>query len=318
MFHAIEMSQAASGLADLQLAPPTALRALCRAAILKMEQFGASELPKMLSSLSSLGWHDEQLLRLSTARLGPLLTDMSPRGLSEMAISFAGSRLWIPSTLNELATETQLKAAHFSATEAAVMLAALGRLHWDHEGAVHALLARIAACARRELRRKRRPSPTGRALSAPVGSSPHETSSPMVQLTAAQPTFISMFSLSDAALAIRALSLLPSAATCPELQGLYATVPELLQRERERGAVTVTEGVVDPKHLQDLAILSNGLVHLPSATVPHHLMEHIEQVLSMEPVPTGTDEHARTDPVARSKRRMRAKLTNALRVLQAR
>jgi hypothetical protein len=53
--HAIEMGHAASGLADLGLAPPSALSALSRAAVPKMEQFGAEELPRLLSSLSSLG-----------------------------------------------------------------------------------------------------------------------------------------------------------------------------------------------------------------------------------------------------------------------
>ena len=334
-FHAIEMSQAASGLADLQLAPPTALRALSRAAIPKIEQFGASELPKLLSSLSSLGWHDEQLLRLSTARLGALLTDMSPKGLSEMALSLAASRLWIPSTLDELARETELKAADFSATEAAVMLAALGRLHWDHEGAVHALIARIVACAQQELRRTPKPSPSGRVLGARGNSALLETSQ-LVQLTSGATTRLSALSLSDAALATRALSLLPSSATAPKLHGLHGMVPELLQREQERGAVTGADGVVDQRHLQDLALLSNGLVHLPDATVPHALVEHLERVLSIESAAAGAahvastsvghaasmsqgaNGHAGIDPEARSRRRMRAKLANALQVLQPR
>ena len=48
LFHAIEMSLAASGLADLQLAPSSALGALSRAAVPKLDQFGAAELPRLL------------------------------------------------------------------------------------------------------------------------------------------------------------------------------------------------------------------------------------------------------------------------------
>ena len=46
-FHAIEMMLTVNGLADLQVAPPSVLTALSRAAIPKMEQFGAEELPKL-------------------------------------------------------------------------------------------------------------------------------------------------------------------------------------------------------------------------------------------------------------------------------
>lgn len=46
-FHGIELMLTANGLADLELSPPTALVALSQAAILKMEQFGAQELPRL-------------------------------------------------------------------------------------------------------------------------------------------------------------------------------------------------------------------------------------------------------------------------------
>ena len=80
-FHAIEMMLSAHGLADLQLAPPSALMALSRAAVPKIEQFGAQELPRLLSSFASLGFHDEPLVRLAASQLPQLLTDMDPKGI---------------------------------------------------------------------------------------------------------------------------------------------------------------------------------------------------------------------------------------------
>lgn len=46
-FHAIEMMLTAHGLADLHVAPPTALTALSNAALPKIDQFGAEELPRL-------------------------------------------------------------------------------------------------------------------------------------------------------------------------------------------------------------------------------------------------------------------------------
>ena len=149
LFHAIEMSLTASGLADLELAPPTALGALSRAAIPKMDQFGAAELPRLLAALSSLGWHDELLLRLATERLPLLLTDMEPKGLAATAAVLAAADVWIPSTMHLLAEEATRKAEAFSARHAAVTLASLGRMRWDHPAAVDALVGRILLAAER-------------------------------------------------------------------------------------------------------------------------------------------------------------------------
>ena len=149
LLHAIEMSLTASGLADLELAPPTALGAISRAAIPKLDQFGAEELPKLLAALSALGWHDELLLRLSCERLPLLLTDMEPKAISATAAVLASSDLWIPPALESLAAEAELKAEAFSCRHAAVALAALGRLRWHHNGAIHALARRVVVTAER-------------------------------------------------------------------------------------------------------------------------------------------------------------------------
>ena len=148
--HAVEMSLAASGLADMRLAPPSALHALSRAALAKMGDFGAGELPLLLSALASLGHHDELLLRMSAHRLPLLLTDMPPKALATTAAVLATARLWIPSALEVLGAEAALKADAFTARQAAVLLAALGRMRWAHAGALRAMVEAVVDGARRE------------------------------------------------------------------------------------------------------------------------------------------------------------------------
>lgn len=149
LFHAIEMSLTASGLADLEIAPPTALGRLSRAAIPKLDQFGAAELPRLLAALASLGWRDELLLRLSAERLPLLLADMEPKGLSATAAVLASADMWIPSALHILSTEASRKAPTFSARHASVTLAALGRMRWEHSAALDRLVRQIVHFAER-------------------------------------------------------------------------------------------------------------------------------------------------------------------------
>ena len=172
--HAVEMSLAASGLADMRLAPPSALHALSRAALAKMGDFGASELPLLLSALGSLGHHDELLLRMSAHRLPLLLTDMPPKALATTAAVLATARLWIPSALEVLGAEAALKADAFTARQAAVLLAALGRMRWAHAGALRAMVeAVVDGGAARPPRPTPPPSPAPRrSRSAPSPTLP--------------------------------------------------------------------------------------------------------------------------------------------------
>lgn len=109
-FHAIEMALTASGLADLDVRPTSALEAISRSAIRKIGDFGADELPMLLSALSALGWHDAQLVPLGASRLPNLLSDMTPKGLSETAAVMAASGSWIPSALDSLGEQAAIKA----------------------------------------------------------------------------------------------------------------------------------------------------------------------------------------------------------------
>ena len=113
--------------------------------------FAVSHCPLSLSSLGALGHHDEQLLRLSAEHLPTLLKDMAPKGLSEMAAAFSRARLWIPSALDALSGEAAVKAELFEPTHAAVLLAALGQMRWDHAAAVSALVARLQMCIEEEM-----------------------------------------------------------------------------------------------------------------------------------------------------------------------
>ena len=123
-FHGIELTLTASGLADLDVAPPTALEALSQAAIPKLEQFGGEELPKLLAALASLGWHDKQLVRMAMDRLPLLLTEMRPKALAEMAASLVSSGEWIPSALNDIA-EVRCSAVHRAISSCPTPCAAL-------------------------------------------------------------------------------------------------------------------------------------------------------------------------------------------------
>lgn len=148
--HALEMSLTCNGLADLHLAPPTALSALSNAAVAKIGDFGASELPMLLSALASLGWHDELLLRMSATHLPLLLTDMDPKGLATSAAVFAAGSIYIPAALQDLSAEAALKSELFSARHCAVTLTALGRMQWEDPAAIEALTARLAAHAKQQ------------------------------------------------------------------------------------------------------------------------------------------------------------------------
>ena len=66
---AVEMVLLASGLAALRLKPRDLLQPLARAAVEKLETFGAVELSTLLGSLTTLRHHDLSLLRASAARL---------------------------------------------------------------------------------------------------------------------------------------------------------------------------------------------------------------------------------------------------------
>ena len=102
----------ASGLAALRLKPRDLLQPLGRAAVEKLETFGAVELSTLLGSLTTLRHHDLSLLRASAARLPEVVSDMNPRALCEMAAAFAAAdkRVWIPSALDVLAEESVAKA----------------------------------------------------------------------------------------------------------------------------------------------------------------------------------------------------------------
>ena len=102
----------ASGLAALRLKPRDLLQPLGRAAVEKLETFGAVELSTLLGSLTTLRYHDLSLLRASAARLPEVVSDMNPRALCEMAAAFAAAdkRVWIPSALDVLAEESVAKA----------------------------------------------------------------------------------------------------------------------------------------------------------------------------------------------------------------
>lgn len=282
-FHAIEMMLTAHGLADLQVAPPSALVALSRAAIPKIEQFGAEELPRLLSSLASLGFHDEQLVRLAAERLPLLLTDMTPKALSETLASLATAKMWIPAALQSLADEAVLKVDSFGAAHVAVTLAALGRLRWDHPAAVSALTARLNAVARLEL---------GEGGGGGASYSGRGALVPCSDSTAPMPPAACM--LTELAIAMRALSRLPSALDAVALPELIDTAARLLARvEREvslgareaefaggeglTGDDAVAAWMRDPSHCRDVAMLCNGLVQL-KLRPPPSLVAHLHRV----------------------------------------
>ena len=135
-----------SGLAALRLQLPDLLQPLGRAALDKLETFGAVELSSLLGGLTTLSHNDLSLLRASAARLPEVVSDMNPRALCEMAAAYAAAdrRVWIPSALDVLADESVAKARLFSQRQAAGCLAAFGVMRWDHAGLVAALGARLA------------------------------------------------------------------------------------------------------------------------------------------------------------------------------
>jgi len=144
--HAVEMVLLTSGLAALRLKLPDLLQSLGRAALDKLETFGAVELSTLLGSLTTLSHKDLSLLRASASRLPEVVGGMNPRALCEMSAAFAAAdrRVWIPSALDVLADESVAKARLFSQPQAAACLAAFGVMRWDHAGLVAALGDRLA------------------------------------------------------------------------------------------------------------------------------------------------------------------------------
>ena len=149
VMHAIEMTMTLNGLARLQIAPPTALAALAKAAVPKINFFGAKELPQLLSALAALGHHDEDLVRMAISRLPLLLADMDGKAISSFSAALASSTVWVPLAVQQLADETSLKAHMFTARQATMTLGALSRMRWDHTPAVNALVHRIVECTRK-------------------------------------------------------------------------------------------------------------------------------------------------------------------------
>jgi hypothetical protein len=319
-FHAIEMMLTAHGLADLQLAPPTALTALSRAAVPNIDQFGAQELPRLLSSFASLGFHDEPLVRLAASQLPTLLTDMEPKGISEMFGALATARIWIPSALQALADEAVLKAESFGAVHVAVTLAALGRMQWDHPAAVTTLSARLLTCAQSELRDApaTAPDPVGAAggTLAVGGDAVGSGARPLLGCA-----------LAEVAISMHALSRLPSArgaAAPPELVAISARLVEHLKREvgagRRQAEFEGSEGLYgsaaidawmrDPQHCRDVAMLCNGAVQL-GVQLPPELVQHLQQLMrAVQP-----EEAARMSSHAQPDRRATRRMRNELREL---
>jgi hypothetical protein len=317
-FHALEMTLCATGLAQLGVAPPNVLDALSRAAIPKLDEFGAEELPSLLSALSSLGWHDEQLLRLAASRLPALLTHMAPKKLSEMAAVFAESQLWIPSALQVLADEAALKAPSFGATHAVVMLAALGRMRWDHPGAAHALVGRVAELAAREV---------SEAEEAAAG---HTGLSGKARRYKARRSAACTFA--DVALCMRAVSRAPSASSSPSLPALLHTAAPLLEAARKprrgrRGGGAVSSTPVEAAR-RDLASLTNAMLQLglpPPAGLEAHVRHALDELQKVGGTARGTaggtagtssdssDDSEAARAARRADRRAEARLANALR-----
>jgi hypothetical protein len=283
--HAIEMALAANGLADLQVAQPEALHALSRAAIAKLEQFGAAELPRLLSALSSLGWHDEQLLRLSAARLPLLLTDMEPKALSSMAAAFAAADLWIPVVLQALADEAARKAHAFSARHAAITLASLGRLRWEHQSARDALFGRIAAAASNNEATLSDIAVAVRALSrvTSIGDPDPSEHAPVVQV----PTLL------------RAAGMLLDLDTVAH--GNEAGHLDEFDEDSD---------ALEEARLRDLAAICNGALLL-RVSPPEQLVRHANEALEQWPARSSGDSDSSRR--RRALRRVRAKLDDALR-----
>jgi len=143
----VQLVNVVSGLAALRVAPKAVLAAVSEVAIEKIDQFGAMELPTLLSCLASLNWHDERLLHSSAAQLTALLTDMNPRALCEVATAFAAGRAWIPPAFERLAQEAAAKVSFFSAAEAVTALAAFAQLRWDQPAASRAFGRAVAVWA---------------------------------------------------------------------------------------------------------------------------------------------------------------------------
>lgn len=261
-FHAIEIMLTAHGLADLQMAPCSALSALSRAAISKVQQFGAEELPRLLSSLASLGHHDEQLMRLSAQQLPLLLADMTPQGISQFLAALATAKIWIPSTLQLLADETVLKLPSFDAPHVMITLAALGRLRWDHPVVVSGLTTQFLKCAVRD--------------DSDLAASPWAARSADVH-------FSERCRIGDLAIVMWALARLPSAvelSVLPELVELSARLLEQMKTVRQgEGVKAAAAWMGNPQHCQDVAMLCHGMVQL-QLTPPPPLVAHLHEVVA--------------------------------------
>ena len=149
--HAIELANVASGTLALlgpQHTPPRLLRAIAETAVLKIDQFGAEELGRLLASLTSHRLYDSRLLAAAGGALPLVIGDMSPTDFVRLSHAFASAcaakKWWEPVTLELLGGEAAARAPAFSAEQAARTLASFGRLGWDQRETTRALGRRIA------------------------------------------------------------------------------------------------------------------------------------------------------------------------------
>ena len=149
--HAIELANVASGTLALlgpHHTPPRLLRAIAETAVLKIDQFGAEELGRLLASLTSHRLYDSRLLAAAGGALPLVIGDMSPTDFVRLSHAFASAcaakKWWEPVTLELLGGEAAARAPAFSAEQAARTLASFGRLGWDQRETTRALGRRIA------------------------------------------------------------------------------------------------------------------------------------------------------------------------------
>ena len=143
--HAIELANVASGTLALlgpHHTPPRLLRAIAETAVLKIDQFGAEELGRLLASLTSHRLYDSRLLAAAGGALPLVIGDMSPTDFVRLSHAFASAcaakKWWEPVTLELLGGEAAARAPAFSAEQAARTLASFGRLGWDQRDTTRA------------------------------------------------------------------------------------------------------------------------------------------------------------------------------------